>query len=86
MKRALLSTVALMAFVMAGDAAAEPLPEDSGIINVHAFGARGDGKTDDTAAILAAIAAGGGDTGRAFWQDRIIYLPAGTYIDRKSVV
>ncbi|HEY1931247.1 MAG TPA: glycoside hydrolase family 55 protein [Acetobacteraceae bacterium] len=44
------------------------------------FGAKGDGKHDDTAAILAAIAAEGGNTGPSFWQTKIVYLPAGTYL------
>lgn len=42
-----------------------PLP---GYSSVTTFGAVGDGKTDDTAAINAALATGGG-----------VYLPAGTY-------
>lgn len=55
-------------------------PEDSGAINVRSYGARGDGHTDDTRALLAAIAASGGDTGKAIWHDRIVFLPAGTYL------
>ena len=58
---------------------AEPLPADSGIVNVRDYGAKGNGRNDDTAALLRAIAASGGDTGPAFWQDRIVYLPDGTY-------
>lgn len=44
-----------------------------GWVNVRAFGAAGDGEADDTAALLAAIAAlpeGGG----------VVYLPAGRYV------
>ena len=59
---------------------AETLPGDAGILNVRDYGAKGDGRRDDTAAILAAIAASGGDTGTAFWQDRIVYFPNGTYL------
>src|SRR5690348_4087513 len=59
---------------------AETLPADSGILNVRDYGATGDGRHDDTAAILRAIAASGGDTGTTFWQDRIVYLPNGTYL------
>lgn len=59
---------------------AEPYPADAGAINVRDYGARGDGIQDDTAALLRAIAASGADTGRAFWQDKIVYLPAGTYL------
>jgi hypothetical protein len=55
-------------------------PDDSGAINVRSYGARGDGHTDDTASLLAAIAASGGDTGRAIWHDRIVFLPAGNYL------
>ncbi|MBC7799041.1 MAG: hypothetical protein H7Z10_00330, partial [Gemmatimonadaceae bacterium] len=65
--------------LLAMPAMAEPLPPGSGALNVRDFGAKGDGTTDDTAAILAAIAASGTDTGRSFWQDRIVYLPNGTY-------
>jgi len=65
--------------VLASAAAAEPLPADSGIVNVRDYGAKGDGQSDDTAAILKAIAASGEDTGRSFWQDRIVYLPDGAY-------
>lgn len=55
-------------------------PADAGVINVKTqFGAKGDGVTDDTAAIQAALNAypNGG---------RIIYLPKGTYLvsDRLS--
>lgn len=71
--------LALIAPLLALGAAAEPLPADSGIVNVRDYGARGDGQNDDTAAILKAISASGEDTGRAFWQDRIVYLPDGTY-------
>lgn len=54
-------------------------PTDSGALNVRDFGAKGDGVTDDTAAINAALAASGEDMGPTFWQDRIVYLPDGTY-------
>ena len=55
-------------------------PPDSGIINVRDFGATGDGRTDDTAALRAAIAAAGADSGAFFWRTRIVYLPDGTYL------
>jgi hypothetical protein len=66
--------------VLAAGARAEPYPADSGIINVRAYGAKGNGRTDDTAAILRALAASGEDTGRSFWHDRIVYFPHGTYL------
>jgi hypothetical protein len=65
---------------LAGGAQAERLPKDSGIVNVRDFGAQGNGRTDDTAALLKAIAASGEDTGRRFWQDRTVYLPDGVYL------
>ncbi|MDX2230533.1 MAG: glycosyl hydrolase family 28-related protein [Leptolyngbyaceae cyanobacterium bins.349] len=48
-------------------------PADAGILNVKDFGAKGDGITDDTVAIQAALNAfpNGG---------RIVYLPNGTYL------
>jgi len=75
--------IAVAACVLAATGAvrghAEPLPADSGIVNVRDYGAKGNGQNDDTAALLRAIAASGGDTGPAFWQDRIVYLPDGIY-------
>ena len=55
-------------------------PADAGVLNVRDFGAKGDGSTDDTKALMAAIDAAGTDTGPAFWRTRIVYLPAGTYL------
>ena len=54
-------------------------PKDAGVLNVRDYGAKGDGRTDDTAAINAALAASGEDTGHSPWHDRIVYLPDGTY-------
>jgi hypothetical protein len=54
-------------------------PPDSGALNARDFGAKGDGQHDDTAALTAAIAAAGTDTGAFFWRTRIMFLPAGTY-------
>nr|CAA9249344.1 GH55 [uncultured Armatimonadetes bacterium] len=50
-------------------------PAGAGVFNVRdaRFGARGDGKTDDTAAIRKALAEG-------LWQHRVVYLPRGTYL------
>src|ERR1017187_7032758 len=49
-------------------------PVDAGVINVKTeFGAKGDGLSDDTAAIRAAIQGPG-------VQVRVLYFPKGTYI------
>jgi len=46
---------------------------DEKMINVNLFGAKGDGKTNDTAAILAAIS-------DAFETGATVFIPAGTYM------
>ncbi|AFY96779.1 glycoside hydrolase family 55 protein [Chamaesiphon minutus] len=54
-------------------------PADAGVLNVKNFGAKGDGMTDDTAAIQSLLNAhpNGG---------RIIYLPNGTYLVSQTIV
>ena len=54
-------------------------PADSGIVNVRDFGAKGDGHTDDTAALQAAINAAGPNTGAFFWRTQVVFLPDGIY-------
>jgi hypothetical protein len=49
---------------------AAELPNNSEVTNVRAYGAKGDGKTDDTEAIREALAAG----------KRFVYLPEGIYL------
>lgn len=44
-------------------------------VNVKAFGAKGDGVTDDTAAIQAALIAVGSGAANRY----VLYIPAGTY-------
>ncbi len=70
----------VLVILIAYQGKAGPLPADSGTVNVRDYGARGDGRHDDTAALLKAIAASGADTGRTFWQDRPVYLPDGIYL------
>jgi hypothetical protein len=57
-------------------------PANSGIQNVKDYGAKGDGVTDDTAAINYAIAASTppSNTGIYWGQAKIVYFPAGTYL------
>jgi len=46
------------------------LPQDMGAVNVKDYGAKGDGKTDDTQALQRALNQ----------KNRFVYLPAGTYL------
>ncbi len=55
--------------------AMRPLPPMSEWVNVRTLGVKGDGKTDDTAAIEQAIA-----------QHRVLYFPLGYYIVKKTIV
>lgn len=58
--------------------------------NVKDFGAKGDGATDDTAAINSAISAGNrcapGSCASSTTQPAIVYFPAGTYMVSNSIV
>lgn len=72
----LVSVLATVLFVGHSTMAADVVyPEDSGVINVKKapYNAKGDGKTDDTKAIQQALDVNAN-------QDKIIYLPAGTYL------
>lgn len=62
------------------------LPLDGGMLNVLNYGATGDGTTDDTAAINAAIAALPTYTGNYNVLARIIYFPAGTYLVSNTIM
>jgi len=84
---ALLITAALPAM-----AAATALPTDANVINVKAspYNAKGDGTTDDTAAIQAAISDfDNAAVNSRYTHPRLIYFPPGTYkvsntIDNRS--
>jgi hypothetical protein len=79
-KRLKIAMLVLGAFLApACIAQATEFPPDSGFVNVRDFGAKGDGRTDDTAALQSAINAAGPNTGAFFWRTKIVYLPAGTY-------
>ncbi|KAF3910421.1 hypothetical protein ABW20_dc0105272 [Dactylellina cionopaga] len=56
--------------------------------NVKDYGAKGDGVTDDTAAINAAVSAGGrcaGDCGSSSVLGALVYFPSGTYKISKPI-
>ena len=78
------SIAATVLFVLASQRAlfAMQFPPNSGVINVKNFGAKGDGVTDDTAAINRAIAASTPpeNTGNYWGQAKIVYFPSGTYL------
>ncbi|KAI1371255.1 glycoside hydrolase family 55 protein [Hypoxylon crocopeplum] len=58
--------------------------------NVKDYGAKGDGKTDDTAAINKAISDGGrcapGSCSSSSTTNAVVYFPAGTYVVSSSIV
>jgi Pectate lyase superfamily protein/SMP-30/Gluconolactonase/LRE-like region len=65
---------ALTAIPAAMDAAIPALPPSSEWVNVHTLGLKGDGETDDTAALKAAIAG-----------HRVLYFPRGHYVVRDTI-
>lgn len=59
--------------------------------NVKSFGAKGDGVTDDTAAINAAISSGNrcginGSCGSSTTTPAVVYFPAGVYMISSSII
>lgn len=57
--------------------------------NVRDYGAKGDGETDDTAAINRAIADGGrcgANCGSSTIYPAVIWFPAGTYLVSSSII
>lgn len=51
----------------------------STIFNVREFGAKGDGVTDDTPAVLQAI-------GKCMVDGGVLYIPSGEYVIRSSLI
>ena len=73
MKKTLFTPVVLLVSISCARAENIVYPADSGVLNVRTeFGAKGDGTTDDTAAIQRAIVA-------ALGKHKIVYLPDGVY-------
>ncbi len=79
MAKIALALVLLSATLGPATAAERNLPADAGWVDVRAYGAKGDGIADDTAAIRAAIAATGTAPNAGFWKTRTVYFPQGTY-------
>ena len=50
------------------------------VFNVKSFGATGDGVTDDTTSIVAAIAAAHASTGATLYVNAVVYFPDGIYL------
>ena len=90
-RRTLLATAAAFGLSgrVRGVASIEPetgFPLDSGIINVKNYGAVGDGIKDDTAAILAAIAAIPIYDKSHIMRTTIVYFPTGTYLVSDTII
>ena len=73
--KCLAATTLIYSAIAGQNAIAQPLPADSGAINVKDYGAKGDGITDDTQAIQKAIQSVPRDNSKHV----TIYFPKGTY-------
>ena len=60
-----------------------PLPSESGFLNVKDWGAKGDGQTDDTAALQAIL---GQKQTKVSQSARSIYMPNGTYVVSNTII
>ena len=79
--RAIMGLVLVVAVLHAGAAVAENIvfPADAGVVNVKTqYGAKGDGVSDDTAALQKAVVENKG-------KNRTLYFPNGTYLLSGSV-
>jgi Pectate lyase superfamily protein len=61
-------------------------PADAGFVNVHSFGAKGDGRTDDTVAIQTAIDKTYTYNGAHPNNFRVLYIPNGIYSVSNEIV
>ncbi len=80
---ALLTWVGLLSLPCVGTS--HVLPDDAGVINVKQYGAVGDGKADDTEALVAAVRFALDREGR-YASPPFVYLPAGTYRISRPIV
>lgn len=85
-----LAVVVILALLTSGQTASDRkdvygkiiFPSDASVLDVRRdFGAKGDGQTDDTAALQRAL-----DASTADRRTRVVYLPDGVYRVRKSLV
>lgn len=79
-KFSLLLAMVLCICMMVPPAFASEQYQTGDVVSVKDFGAKGDGKTDDTAAITAAI-----QTVKSTYNKGTVFFPAGTYIISKTV-
>lgn len=81
-KNLVLAMISFMASIIVFSADTEyKLPPETGIVNVKDFGAKGDGKTDDTEAIRKAIKGGIEKKGGSRYAfPPFVYFPKGTYL------
>ncbi len=75
-----LTTMLIWFLLTISEALAENIifPADAGVVNVKTFGAKGDGKTDDTAAIQNVI--------KSLKAHQTLYFPNGTYLVSSTLV
>lgn len=71
----------LVAFIAPAGAENIVFPADAGVLNVKNYGATGNGATDDSDAIQAAI-----DAAVGMYRRRTVYFPDGTYLVTKTLV
>lgn len=82
MKRKLLSVMFVVLLAATVCLAGETPPRETGVANVRDHGAKGDGKTDDTAAFQTAIDSLKKPMNRHRWSKSggVVYIPGGHYV------